>query len=201
MEEHAGYPAEMRAEYARLSRDCVSRALACNPSNADAWSMMAIHHLSANEFDQAVEKARKSIEIAPNHSINLAMSAIVLNKCGQSNLAMERIKKAIRLCPVTPAWFLHALGQVSRALGDTQNTIGAYRELIARDPDSQEGHIGLAEILGESGRIDEAIAAAAEVMRINPDFSIREYTGNLAYRDPGQIARIAEGLRNAGLPD
>ena len=86
----------------------------------------------------------------------LARSAIILNKGGQPEQALERIRKAMRLCPVYPVWFLSALGQVSRAMDRADEAIDAYTEWTSRDPDSLEGHIGLAEILGEVGRTEEA---------------------------------------------
>jgi tetratricopeptide (TPR) repeat protein len=88
-----------------------------------------------------------------------------------------------------------------RVLGKTDEAIGAYTEMIKRYPDSLEGQVGLAEILGRTGRMEAAKAAAAEVLRINPDFSISEYVGNLSYRDPAEITHFEEGLRKAGLPE
>jgi adenylate cyclase len=201
IEEHSSYSDEERRQAAQLSREYALKALECDPSNADAFSMLAIHHLTSKEFDKAIEKANKSVKMAPNHADNIALSAIILNKCGQPEIAMNQIQKAMRLCPVYPPWYLSALGQISRLLAKTDTTINAYKEMISRDPDSVEGHIGLAEILGESGQIDGAMAAASDVIRVNPKFSIRGFTSNLAYRDPNEILRIAEGLRKAGLPE
>ena len=93
------------------------------------------------------------------------------------------------------------LGESSRLLGMTEVAIDAYTKMIQHDFDSFEGHVGLAQILGESGKVREARAAAAEVLRVEPEFSIADYVGNLAYRDPTENKRIAEGLRNAGLPE
>ena len=201
IEEHSSYSDEEHRQAAQLSREYALKALECDPSNADALSMLAIHHLTSKEFDKAIEKANQSVKMAPNHAHNIALSAIILNKCGQPEIAMNQIQKAMRLCPVYPPWYLSALGQISRLLAKTDTTINAYKEMISRDPDSVEGHIGLAEILGESGQIDGAKAAASDVIRVNPKFSIRGFTSNLAYRDPNEILRIAEGLRKAGLPE
>jgi len=201
IEEHSSYSDEEHRQAAQLSREYALKALECDPSNADALSMLAIHHLTSKEFDKAIEKANKSVKMAPNHAHNIALSAIILNKCGQPEIAMNQIQKAMRLCPVYPPWYLSGLGQISRLLAKTDTTINAYKEMISRDPDSVEGHIGLAEILGESGQIDGAKAAASDVTRVNPKFSIKEFTSNLAYSDPNEILRIAEGLRKAGLPE
>ena len=85
--------------------------------------------------------------------------------------------------------------------GSVRKSGDAYSKLTMRESDHLEGHIGLAEILAEAGRIDEAKAAAARVVQINPEFSIAEYISNLAYRDQAQVTSFAEGLRTAGLPE
>jgi len=201
IEEDARYPDEERKQALQLSREYTQRALDCDPSFADAYSMLSLLHLNSKRYDEAGVNANKSVEMAPNNANNLAVSAIVLNKCGESEIALERIRKAMRFSPVYPLWYIAALGQISRSLGMTDESINAFSELTRRDPDSLEGHIGLTEILSESGQIEAAKDAAAEVIRINPKFSISEYTDNLAYRDPAEVKRFAEGLRTAGLPD
>ena len=86
-------------------------------------------------------------------------------------------------------------------LGKIDAAIDAYNEMIKRDFDSFEGHVGLAGILGETDQIEGAKAEATEIIRINSQFSIAEYTDNIAYRDSSEITRISEGLRKAGLPE
>ncbi len=83
----------------------------------------------------------------------------------------------------------------------TDTAIDAYSELISREPDSLVGHVCLTSIFGELNREKEANASAAEVLRINPDFSIKKYMDGLSYRDPAEATRFEEGLRKAGLPE
>lgn len=201
MEEDARYSEEERGQALQFSHEYTQRALECDPSFANGYSMLALLHLNSKQYDEAAISANKSVEMAPNYANNLGVSAIVLNKCGEPGIAMERIRKAIRLSPVYPLWYLAALGQVTRSLGRIDESIDAFSEMVNRDPESLEGYIGLAEILGESGQIEAARDAAVEVIRINPNFSINEYVDNLAYRDPNEIERFAEGLRIAGLPE
>ena len=201
IEEDARYSEIERKQALQSMRDCAERALECDPSCASAYSMLGLYHLTLKQYDEAAQNANKSVNMAPNSAYNFARSAIILNKSGQPEQALERIRKAMRLCPVYPVWFLSALGQVSRAMDRADEAIDAYTEWTSRDPDSLEGHIGLAEILGEVGRTEEAKVLAAEVLRINPDFSIGEYIGNLAFRDPAEITRFEQGLRLAGLPE
>ena len=61
--------------------------------------------------------------------------------------------------------------------------------------------VNLASALGELGRREEAREVAREVLEQEPDFSIAAYAKGLAYRNPEDLERIADGLRRAGLPD
>jgi len=200
IKEDARYSNEERKKAFQSARDCVERALNCDPSCASAYATLGLYHLDLKEYDEAIYNANKSVEMAPNHAITMAISAVILNKCGKPERAIERIRKAMRLSPVFPLWFLGALGQVSRVLRQTDTAVDAYTEMTHRDPDNLEGHIGLTEILCQAGRIEEAMATASEILRINPDFSISEYVSNLSYRDPAEITRFQGGLRKAGLP-
>ncbi len=43
-------------------------------------------------------------------------------------------------------------------------------------------------------------AQGAEVLRINPKFTLAKYAESLTYRDPVQSERTLQALRSAGLP-
>ena len=114
---------------------------------------------------------------------------------------MELIRKAIRLCPVSPSWFLWVLGTACRLTGQPDRAIGAFEAAIKRTADYLPPHVGLVSTLGEIGRQEDAKASAFEILRLDPDFSIKKYMRGLSYRNPADSERIAEGLRRAGLPE
>jgi len=51
------------------------------------------------------------------------------------------------------------------------------------------------------GRDKEAHAAAADVLRINPKFSLEWFAKTLSYKDRSVTDRIINDMRKAGLPD
>jgi TolB-like protein len=201
IEEDARYSGEERKQALQSTRNYAEQALEYDPLCAPAYSTLGLYHLTLKEYDEAIHNANISVDMAPNSAVTVAVSAVILSKCGQPERAIERIRKAMRLCPVYPLWFLSVLGQVLRVLGRTDEAISAYTEMIKRYPDSLEGQVGLAELLGRTDQTAAAKTVAAEVLRINPDFTISEYVGNLSYRDPAEITRFEEGLSKAGLPE
>jgi adenylate cyclase len=49
------------------------------------------------------------------------------------------------------------------------------------------------------GQLEEARKEAAEVLRINPGFTIEGYKPILVYKDPKQAEHRIDGMRKAGL--
>lgn len=192
---------ETREKALRSTHECARHALQLDPSCADAYSELALYHLSVEEHAEAVLNVDKSVALAPNHAFIIAASAAVLNKCGQPKKSIERIRKAMRLCPIYPAWFLYVLGTACRLTGNNDEAISAYAEHVKREPEALAPQVCLASTLGEVSREAEARTRATEILRIDPDFSIRKYMQGLAYSDPAEAARFEDGLRKAGLPE
>ncbi len=76
------------------------------------------------------------------------------------------------------------------------------RECISRQPITQWPHVTLACAYAQSGQLEEARAAAAEVLRINPGFTIESYKRLLVvHKYPKDAEHILDGLRKSGLPE
>jgi TolB-like protein/class 3 adenylate cyclase/Tfp pilus assembly protein PilF len=180
---------------------CVNKAIELDPSFADAHGLLGLCRLSKEDYDLAVATAEKGIALAPNQAENLAMASLVLNKSGKPERALELIKSAMRHCPIYPAWYLSVLAKVYRSLGRNKSAAGIFEMSLARNPNDITDWVGLAATLGELGRAEDAKRAVTEILRLHPDFSIKNYVRRLSYRDPAELTRYEDGLRKAGLPD
>jgi len=87
-------------------RKLLERALDLDPSCADAYSLMALYYMERKEFDQAIESAEKSIELAPSNADNLGEAAMVMIKSGKPQRGLELAKRRMRACPLYPARWL-----------------------------------------------------------------------------------------------
>ncbi len=200
IEDDTRYSDSERSEAGGRSREYLEKSIECDPCNPGALSLRAMHHLTAREFDKAINCTNEAVAGAPGYAHIVASSAMILNKCGQPDVALQRIQKAMKLCPVYPLWYLITLGQVNRLLGRADEAIAAYKEMVRRDPDHIEGHIGLAAVLAETGSIELAKESTNEVLRIFPKFSIKRYLSNIAYRDQSILSDLEKALLAAGLP-
>lgn len=64
-------------------------------------------------------------------------------------------------------------------VGRYEEATAAYKRAVHRKPDNLLARIGLTATHCLSGRQGEARAAAAEVLRIHPKFSLEEYAKTL----------------------
>jgi adenylate cyclase len=182
--------------------NCGRRALEADPNCAEAYGMLALTHLNAAEHDKAIEMSEKAIALAPNNAELLGgVASAVMRKSGQPERGAELVKKAMRLCPFYRPGLLRALGNNYRISGRLEEAVACYRESIKRESGYLAAYVNLASALGELGWLEDAQEAAREVLRQEPTFTIAAYTSGLSYRNPADLERIAEGLRQAGLPE
>jgi adenylate cyclase len=181
--------------------DCAQKALAADPSCADAYSLMAMYHLELKAFDLAIETIEKSISLAPNNAENLGEASMIMNKTGNPQRGLELKKRAMRACPMYRPGFLRGLGLSYYLLGQLDLAINAFKQSIVRESEYLSAHTNLASIYGELGKLGEAKEPVREILRLAPNFSIKAYMNGLSFSDPEVLTRMEEGLRKAGLPE
>jgi len=118
------------------------------------------------------------------------------------NSAFTYKGKAIRLNPQHPPYYLWTLGRAYFLTRQYEEAIAAFKEAGSRARNPSHllvSHLGLAVIYSETGREEEARAAAAEVLRIDPNFSLEMTKAASPYKDPVILERQLAALRKAGL--
>jgi adenylate cyclase len=176
------------------------KAVALDDSLSYAHSALSWTLTMSGDYDRAVSEAQRAVDLEPgsaqaNHSLGAA-----LNFAGQYEQAISVLKKALRLSPVPFPLTLTQLGASYRNLGRYQEAIAVLKEATQREPDSLNGRLTLASTYMLAGREAEARAEAAEVLRINPNFSFEQYAKALPFKNRTDLMeRVIEPLRKAGL--
>jgi adenylate cyclase len=76
------------------------------------------------------------------------------------------------------------------------------RECISRAPNMRTAHVWLAATYAQLGQLEEARAEVAEVLRIEPRYSIDDTERRLfSFKFPKDADHLFDGLRKAGLPE
>jgi adenylate cyclase len=175
------------------------KAIALDENLADAHSILGYIYTLMRQHEQAIAEGKKAVELAPNSDSAKYMYGISLNYFGRRNEAIRLMERAIRLNPMPPGIYYHHLGTAYYHSGRYEEAIAAFKKTLQLAANHQWANLGLAATYSLMGREDEARAAAAEALRINPQFTIEGLAKKLPYKNPEDIDRTVNAFRKAGL--
>jgi adenylate cyclase len=187
-------PGKSMARAAELAQ----KALALNDTLDLPHSLLANIYLLSRQYEKAVTEAERAVALNPNGADAHAHLGMTLNYVGRRKEAIALLTKAIRLNPIPPNWYSFTLGEAYFLAGQYEEAVAAYKRVLHDNPDDMRAHTGLAATYGLWGREEEARAAAAEVLRVEPKFSV-EYVKTLPFKNKADKELLIEALRKAGL--
>jgi len=179
--------------------ELIQKALAMNGSLADAHSMLGVLYTWSGRYEEGIAEAERGVELDPNSGQAYYNLTVVLRWAGKSKEAIPVIRKALRLEPIPPDNYLQQLALVYLQTEDCKEAIVACDKGLKRQPDHLVSRIIMAAVYGSCDREKEARKEAAEVLRINPKFTVESFMRNIPYKNPSDRERTAQGLRKAGL--
>ena len=83
--------------------------------------------------------------------------------------------------------------------GKPEEAITPLKQYLTRYPNILGAHLTLAAVYSELSKEAEARAETAEVLRINPKFSLEIHKQRVPIKDPAVLERHIAALRKAGL--
>ena len=165
--------------------------------DAQAHAELGCVFLYQKKVARAIAEYQRALALNPNDADILAELADALQYDGRAEEAVELLQKAMRLNPFYPDLYLWNLANSYFVLGRYEDAIDA----VGKMHNPAEGRRLLAACYALLGRLDEARSQAAEVMRLHPDFSVRQWSDVQPDTVPGVLGRFGEALRLAGLPE
>jgi adenylate cyclase len=175
------------------------KALELDETHAPSNGALAFVYGCQRKYEKAFEQAQRGIELNPGTPIS--QMGFVLAMVGRYEEAVQYLKKAIRYDPKAPTFYHLGLGHAYRGLKRYENAIAAYNKALERDPDYFMAHLYLTGTYYMAGQEEEARAEAAEVLRLQPKFSVNKFAKALPYQDQDYRDRLVEGMLKAGLPE
>jgi len=186
-------------ESLRLAIELGEKALVLDESEAGVHANLGYLYAMTKQFDKAVAQAERALALDPNSSEVLLLAASVIAWSGRPKEAIPLYHKSIRLNPFAPGTYFAALSLAYRLAGQYNEAVEEAKKAVEREPKNGLAHLALVSGCIFSGREQEARAAAAEVLKINPNFSIEQYAKMLPFKDRYQVDFAIDGLRKAGL--
>jgi adenylate cyclase len=174
--------------------ELAQKAIAMDDSLADAHALLCIQYTFKREYDKAIIEGEQAVALNPNGYPPLNAYALTLTRVGRAEEAIPLFQKGIRLNPFGPFHIYMNFGRALRTTGRFEEAVSAYKKAIKLAPHFINAHAGLAATYIMMGRENEARAEAAEVLRIDPKFSVDSYAKGLDETD-----KYINALRKAGL--
>jgi TolB-like protein/class 3 adenylate cyclase/Tfp pilus assembly protein PilF len=180
--------------------EIAKRAVQLDEEEPEAHEVLAIALFFHRDLDRALAEARRCLALAPSSAGGHVSIARILTCSGDPVSAIKMIDASMRLDPLYGGLAHHFLAEARVSLGQFDEAVAALTQRLKRNPNSETSNALLASCYGQLGRIADARAAWAVVMRIAPNFSIERQRRILPYKNPDDFERRVEGMRKAGLP-
>jgi adenylate cyclase len=181
------------------AEELAKKALVLDESLAQAHFQLSLVYLFKKQFDKALEEAEHAVTLAPASAMACFQLGTALLHSERFEEAILQFKKSLRLDPARPySQCLNNLGSAYRFLGRYDDAIATLKRMLHIYPDHLPGHLNAAATYTLAGREEEARAEVAEVMRIDPQFSLERYARTIPYRR-ALVDELVMAYRKAGL--
>jgi adenylate cyclase len=190
-----GAPAALE-QAAKLAR----KALELDETCADAHALLGFYNLLLGKHDEAIAAGERSVAFSPNHADNTANLGCSYVMSGRPADAVACMRKAMRLSPVYPVWYLNVLGFAHYLLDQHDEADAVLTLALQRDPAYYDCRLMLMAAHHARGRGGDGRREAAEVRRHNPSLRLKDMEGRLSVlKDRALVSRFIGILRELGL--
>ena len=174
------------------AEELFQKAIVLDDNLAEAHGNLSFLYSMARQHDKAVAQAKKAVALDPNSADAHVWMGKTLAFAGRHEEAIPEYKIAIRLNPMPPSRYFWSLGLSYALAGQYEEGTIWCEKAIRQDPNSLYARIMMTVVYSLSGRDEEARAQAAEVLRINPNFSLEKFAKRAS-------PTLVSALRKAGL--
>ena len=176
--------------------ESVHRGLTLDQSDIEVHRILCEICVSEERWDDAEMHHERAFSLNPNDARIVAQRGELFTRLGSASEAVEWVERAMRLDPFEISSRSHLLGRALYAARRYQEALHAYRQILT----PRVGHLAdMAACHAQLGENDRAVEKAAEVLRMDPEFSTDAYLKSIPYKHPEDTEHHRQGLTKAGL--
>jgi TolB-like protein/tetratricopeptide (TPR) repeat protein len=179
--------------------EAAQRAVELNDSFWVTHLALGVVYLNQKQYEQAVAEMERAVALYPTEVVSYAVLAEVLSRVGRADEALRVAEQGLRQRAIVANFYLFAIGNVYAVAGRYEEAQASLQRFLARYPEFLGAHLALAAVYSELGKEAEARAEAAEVLRLNPQFSLEVHRQRMPIQAPAVLERHIAALRQAGL--
>jgi adenylate cyclase len=175
--------------------ELLQKAIVLDDTFAEAHGRLGFLYSMTRQYDKSIPEAEKAVALNPNSADAHFYLGKVLSFDGRWEESVPEYKKAMRLNPIPPHNLLWSLGLSYAFSGQYEEAITWCEKAVRQAPDSLYARIMMTVVYSWSGQDEKARAEAAEVLRIQPKYTIKKSR----YKRKEDGERFDGALRKAGL--
>ena len=192
-------PAEETAEALRLAQ----RAAELDKDDAYALCLAGDVFINFSDLDAGAAMIDRALVLSPNLAMAWLCSGWARIWQGAPELAIEHLARAMRLSPIDPMLFaMQAATAFAHFIAGRSDEALSWSEKASwEQPLYLPGTIIFAASSALAGQLVKSQNAMARLLHHNTPLRISNLKDWCPFRRPQDLAKLAEGLRKAGLPD
>jgi adenylate cyclase len=194
--------------YEKNPREALERAMALaekavqiDDSSSYARRILGFMAFLNRDYEKAIAELERAIALEPNTVAAHYSLGYFLYSAGRTEEAIPILKKGVALSPIPLPRALSHLCIASRKAGRYEEAVAVCKQLLQREPNHVLGHLTLGATYVEMERMEDARAEIAEVLRVDPKYTVKVVPRSFPWKDQAEIDLLIDSLRKAGLPD
>jgi TolB-like protein/DNA-binding winged helix-turn-helix (wHTH) protein/Tfp pilus assembly protein PilF len=181
--------------------DLAKKAVALDSSLPQAYWSLGYVYMFRKEYDKAASAVEQAIAIAPNYADGYGLLALINNRLGNGDRAIELIKKGMKLNPHYSWDYPYNLGRGYYTRGDYRMAITPLKEALNRNEFAVMPRLFLTASYSALGMQEEAEWEVQQVLNTNPAISLSHLQKFIPIDNDTVMQTYLAHLRKAGLPD
>jgi adenylate cyclase len=196
---------DSRAESLKRGIEIVKNAPSLVDTQPEVHQFWNTVYLFQRKYEEAISEGKRSIELGSSDATSHILLSMTLQSAGRFEESIFHTKKAMRLDPYYPTWYLNILGLAYCMAEEYEKAIPLAKKGLER-AETEGSQIGphynvLMHALVGLGKLNEARAQADAFLKIYPEWSLQDLQKVLFFKNPKDLERHLAALRKAGIPD
>ena len=183
----------------KKAMELTKKAIALDNSLALPHALLGWIYTLMRQHDKGIAECEQAVNLEPNSALAHFRFSLALRYAGRPKEAITMCKEAIRLDPIPVSLYYQSLTNAYCLTGEYEEAIAAGKKATSLGPNNLVAHAFLAVAYSLHGREEEARVEAAEVLRINPKFSVEYWAKTIPFKNEADKELTISALRKAGL--
>lgn len=174
---------------------CYRAALVQRPQSAEVLTNLGMVLKDQGQLDEGLAACRRAVELSPHTALAHSNLGAALQASGHLPEAVACYLRSLALDARDETLF--NLGTAYRQLGQLDDAIRSYQQVLSLRPDHAEAYNNLGVAYKDQGRLAEALTAYDQALAIRPNYAEAHNNRGAVFQELGELERAIAAYRRA----